>query len=145
MTGSKKARATSARLFSVQAVYQALQTNKEPIALVDEYVSHNMGMDLDEGEMVTPDQTLFKSILAGVSNRTAEISEILKKRLPTQDIELLLKSILFCAIYELLAHSDIDAPIIITDYLNVTHGFYGGSETKLVNGILDAIAKEIRL
>ncbi len=144
MSGSKKARSTSARLFSVQAVYQALQTEKSPISLVNEYLQHNVGMDLEDGEMVTPDESLFKSILSGVSNRSEELSDILKARLATPEIDSLLKAILLCGIYEILAHTDIDAPIIIADYLNVTHGFYAGSEAKLVNGILDAVAKNSR-
>jgi len=144
MSGSRKARSTSARLFAVQAVYQALQTNKSPASLIDEFLQHHVGMDLEDGEMVTPDESLFKSILAGVTNRSDEIGAILSARQASPDIENILKSILHCGIYELLGHADIDAPIIISDYLNVTHGFYGGSEPKLVNGILDAVAKEIR-
>ena len=144
MSGSRKARSTSARLFAVQAVYQALQTGKSPIALSDEYLTHNVGMDLEDGEMVTPDPNLFKSILAGVSNRKEEIAEVIKARVPNPDIENLLKAILQCGVYELMGHTDIDTPIIISDYINVAHGFYGGTEPKLVNGVLDAIAKEIR-
>ena len=144
MSGSKKARSTSARLFSVQAVYQALQNNQKPVDLIAEYLQHHIGMDLEDGEMVSPDQVLFKSILAGVTSRAEELSELLKARLPTQDIDLLLKSILLCGLYELIGHPDIDAPIIISDYINVTHGFYAGSEPKLVNGVLDAVAKENR-
>lgn len=145
MSGSRKARSTSARLFSVQAVYQALQTEKSPISLLNEYLDHNIGMDLEDGEMVTPDEVLFKSILSGVTNRSDELSIILTARLPSPEIDSLLKSILLCGVYEVIGHPDIDAPIIIADYLNVSHGFYAGSEPKLVNGILDAVAKEFRL
>ncbi len=144
MSGSKKARSTSARLFSVQAVYQSLQNNQRPIGLVEEYLQHNVGMDLEDGEMVTPDETLFKSIMAGVTTRSGDLETLLNARLPSPDIELLLKSILLCGIYEIVGHPDIDAPIIIADYINVAHGFYAGSEPKLVNGILDAVAKENR-
>jgi N utilization substance protein B len=60
------------------------------------------------------------------------------------DVEPLLTSILACGTYELLAHHETDAPIIISDYLHITHGFFAGPESKMVNGVLDAIAKEIR-
>ena len=43
-----------------------------------------------------------------------------------------------------LAHNDVDTPIIISDYLDITVGFFDGNEPKLVNGILDAISKELR-
>lgn len=144
MSGSRKARSTSARLFAVQAVYQAIQTEQRPINLVNEYLQHNIGMDLEDGEMVTPDENLFKSIISGVTNRSEDLGEILKGKLPSTEIDSLLKSILLCGVYEILGHTDIDAPIIISDYINVTHGFYAGSEPKLVNGVLDAVAKEKR-
>ena len=38
----------------------------------------------------------------------------------------------------------VDTGIIIHDYLNVTVGFYEGPEPKLVNGVLDKIAKTVR-
>jgi N utilization substance protein B len=43
-----------------------------------------------------------------------------------------------------LAHHDIDVPVIISDYLDITHAFYEGSESKLVNGVLDQISKAVR-
>ncbi len=144
MTGSKKARSTSARLFAVQAVYQSLQNGNEPIALLNEYLQHNIGMDLDEGEMITPDENLFKSILSGVSNRGEELGQLLKSKMHNSEPEPLLRAVLLCGAYELAGHTDIDAPIIIADYINVAHGFYEGPEPKLVNGVLDAVAKEIR-
>ena len=46
--------------------------------------------------------------------------------------------------FELLMHEDVDAPIIINEYLNITHAFYGGQEAKMVNGVLDSVAKVLR-
>ena len=70
--------------------------------------------------------------------------QLITPRLSNTSIEPLLSAILICGTYELLAHGEIDAPIIIADYLHVTHGFFEGSESKLVNGVLDALAKELR-
>ena len=58
--------------------------------------------------------------------------------------EALIYSILICGAAELLAHLDIDAPVIINEYLDVTHAFYDTGESKLVNGVLDAIAGKVR-
>jgi transcription antitermination protein NusB len=143
MSGSRKARATAARLFSVQAAYQAMQTGKRPAELIEEYLQHNVGMDLDEGEMVTPDQNLFKSILSGITIRADEIDALLAERLNgTPDN--LMKAILSCGCYELMAHSDIDGPIVIADYMHVANGFFAGAEPKLVNGVLDALLRQLR-
>lgn len=143
--GSLKARKTAARLFAVQAVYQSIQNKEAPSKLYDEYITHRVGMDLEEGQMVEPDQPLFRSLLSGVTDRWGDLQQIIKPRLKTaNEIEPLLTAILVCGAYELLAHTDIDAPIIISDYLDITSSFFEGSEGKLVNAILDAVAKELR-
>ena len=149
--GSLKARKTAARLFAVQAIYQAIQNKEAPSKLYDEYINHRVGMDLnddgqDNGQMVEPDQPLFRSLLSGVTERWGDLEQIIKPRLKvSHEIEPLLTSILICGAYELLAHQDIDSPIIISDYLNITSGFFEGSESKLVNAVLDALSKELRV
>ncbi len=143
--GSLKARKTSARLFAVQAIYQAIQNKEAPSKLYDEYINHRIGMDLEDGQMVEPDQPLFQSLLSGVTARWGDLEQMIKPRLKaSHEIEPLLTAILICGAYELLAHQDIDSPIIISDYLNITSSFFEGSEAKLVNGVLDALSKELR-
>lgn len=143
--GSLKARKTGARLFAVQAVYQAIQNKEAPSKLYDEYINHRIGMDLEDGKMVDPDQPLFRSILSGVTDRWGDLQQIIKPRLKvSNEVEPLLTAILVCGAYELLAHNEIDSPIIISDYLHITSGFFEGSETKLVNAVLDALSKELR-
>lgn len=144
--GSRKARATSGRLFAVQAVYQALQNKHAPKMLIEEYLNHRVGMDLDDGErMLQPDAELFSKIVGGVDERFDELKALVQANLKNPaPLENLLMAILLCGAHEILAHHDIDAPVIIADYLHVTHGFYEGSESKLINGVLDAIATEIR-
>lgn len=145
-TGSAKARNSAARLFAVQAVYQAMSLQKRPMHLIEEYLNHNVGIDLeqdgnDENQMVTPDQTLFKSIMAGVDGRREELETFIKPHLPNFDEkEMLLKSVLLCGAYELLAHTDLDRPLLISEYLHITKAFYDGAESKLVNAVLDKIA-----
>lgn len=145
--GSKKAQSSAARLFAVQAVYQSIQNQQSADILVDEYLKHNVDMDLEDGDvMVRPDGALFRRILEGVGQRREDLENLVKSNTkdPAKSIEPLLLSILLCGAAEILAHHDIDAPIIISDYVDVTHAFYEGSESKLVNGVLDAISKEIR-
>lgn len=63
---------------------------------------------------------------------------------PEKKMEPLLKSILLCGICELLEHQDIDSPIIINDYLNVTHAFYEQQQVNFVNGVLGKVASVLR-
>ena len=147
--GSLKARKTAARLFAVQAVYQAIQNKEPPSKLHDEFITYRIGMNLDDtiegGNMVAPDQPLFRDILAGVTERWGDLQQIIQPRLKVSNtVEPLLTAILVCGTYELMAHHDIDAPIIISDYINITGSFFEASEPKLVNAVLDALSKELR-
>lgn len=147
--GSIKARKTAARLFAVQAVYQAIQNKVAPSSLHDEFISYRIGMDLEGGgdndQMVAPDQPLFRSIISGVTERWGDLQQIISPRLKaSHEVEPLLTAILVCGSYELMAHHDIDAPIIISDYINITSSFFEASEPKLVNAVLDAVSKELR-
>ncbi|PCI56219.1 MAG: hypothetical protein COB36_05410 [Alphaproteobacteria bacterium] len=63
---------------------------------------------------------------------------------PEKELEPLLKSILLCGVCELLEHQDIDAPLVINDYLNVTHAFYEQQQVNFVNGVLGKIASVVR-
>lgn len=67
-----------------------------------------------------------------------------EKTKSSMEIEPLLRSVLLCGVSELLNHTEIDAPLIVNDYLNVTHEFYEKSQVSLVNGVLDAVAKAVR-
>ena len=46
--------------------------------------------------------------------------------------------------YELLARADVPAAAAINEYVDVAKAFFDDREAKFVNGILDAVAKEVR-
>ena len=153
-TGSKIARLSAARLAAVQAVYQMRAGEQSARDIVSEYRTHHLGQPVEGQAMVAPDTELFAHIVGGVESRMEDLRGIIDASLVVQDsskpthcldsTERLLGSILLCGSYELLAHHDIDAPLIIADYLDVTHAFYEGNEAKLVNAVLDRIRKAVR-
>ncbi len=87
---------------------------------------------------------MFADIVNGVEARRAEIEAILVK--PEQQVpaEPLLRSILLCGTWELLTQENTDTPLIIAEYLNVTHAFFDQGESRLVNGVLDRVKGEVR-
>lgn len=143
MGQSANAKAISARLSAVQALYQAVQNEQSMRMVLDEYLNHRSDMEIDGQKLVTPDGALLKKILYGVDERRAELEAIvdanLNKDAQDRTVEPLLKAILTCGAYELLV-KDVDAPIIINDYLNVAHSFYDRNEVALINGVLDSIS-----
>lgn len=146
--GSKKARATAARLAATQAVYQILANDQPAGAVISEYRLYRLGKPVDGIDMVTPDPDLFQDIVEGAYNRMNELEGMiefaLSKNGKKKPSEPLLMSILLCGAWELLANQDVDAPVILSDYLNVTHAFYEQGESKLVNAILDGVKIAVR-
>jgi len=143
---SQKIKNLTARLSAVQALYQASQ-NKQPLnALIEEYLEHRVSMEVDGEEVVQMDGALFKRIVEGVYARSAELEGVIVQNTKNQAarMESLLKSILLCGIFEIMAHDEVDSPILINDYLNISHSFYGDGEVSLVNGVLDTVAKSFR-
>lgn len=147
---SQNARNSAARLAAVQALYQ-LKGNDEPVPLlIEEYRQHRLGKALDDVQTVMPDSLLFERILKGVTQYGETVQEMLAAALNKDGqqrlvpSEPLLNAILSCGAYELMSHQDIDAPILIDDYLNVTHAFYDQGEHKLVNAVLDRVRNMTR-
>jgi N utilization substance protein B len=147
---SKTARARSARLVAVQTLYGVMHTGDSMKEAVADVMARSDKLEVDGERLVKPDGILFQKILFGVNERKSDLNEIVEANLNKGkegkggDVELLLKSILLCGTFELMAHHDIDTPIIINDYIDVAHGFYEQNQVKLVNGVLDSIAKLLR-
>lgn len=152
--GSKKSRLTAARLAAVQTVYQMQTGEHSALVAARDFLDHYSGMILDGEIMLEPDSELYSSIVRGVEGRGNELREIMMSNIinsahDVEDerkraVEPLLESIMLCGIFELMAHHDTDAPIIISDYLHVTHAFYEKKEAGLVNGVLDKISSALR-
>lgn len=145
--GSKKARRSAARLAAVQVLYQIQHQDLDPKSALQEYTTHRLGFKLD-GELYVPaDQEMLNNIVLGVSERRDDIQDMthaaLDGKAPEQ-IDKLLLNILYAGTFEILTHHDIDAGIIISDYMNVSDAFFEQSEKKLVNAILDRLNKKLR-
>ncbi len=143
---SPKASALSARLMAVQAVYQAMLNDQKFTEAGKEYLDHRISMEVEGEEMVEPDRKLVTQIVRGVEDRFEDLKSLLNHHLSAKSNtpESLIQAILVCGFYEILEHKEVDIPIIINDYLNVSHGFFGKGEAGLINGILDNAAKSLR-
>jgi len=145
--GSPKAKRTSARLAAAQILYQMRLNNQDAKSAVREYINHRSGFNIDGDVLVPADEELLTAIVMGVQDRWSDIDEMVAAALAAgkkTDVETLLECIMRAGAWELLANSGVDTGIIIHDYLNVTAAFYEGPEPKLVNAVLDKIAKSVR-
>jgi N utilization substance protein B len=98
--------------------------------------------------MLEPDSGWLDDLVRGVSGRLEEIDGLigpaLSGELSLERIEALIRAILRAGTYELAAKPEVPAEIIITEYLDVVHAFFDAKEARLVNGILDHLARKLR-
>lgn len=146
--GSQKARNTAARLVAVQCVYDMIITGHSATEALEAYRDHRMGEAVDGVEYVPADFELLAKIVRGVADRRTELVDMvqgaLDKRTGLAEPEALLRSTMLCGAYEMLAHNDIDAPLLIAEYHAVTEAFFEGAEVKLVHAVLDRLNKALR-
>ncbi|WP_298674273.1 transcription antitermination factor NusB [uncultured Sphingomonas sp.] len=141
-----KARA-AARLAAVQALYQH-EMEKTPLqTLLHEFHHHRLGATIEGDEYAEADILFFDDIVTGTTARLGEIDLLIEPRLQGWTLARLdkpMKAILRCGAYELLARRDVAVGTAISEYVDVAHAFYDKREAGFVNGLLDALAKEVR-
>jgi N utilization substance protein B len=142
-----KARA-AARLAAGQALYQHEMEAVSIPALLHEFHNHRLGATIEDVEYAEADIAFFDDIVTGVSERRDEIDRIIAGKLTadwTLDrLDKPMRQILRAGTYELMARKDVPVGAAISEYLDVTDAFYDRREKGFVNGILDAVAKEVR-
>ena len=55
-----------------------------------------------------------------------------------------LRALLLCAAYELAYTTDVDAAVIVKEYVDLAYAFFNKNEPKMVNALLDTIATAVR-
>lgn len=141
---SRKARLVAARLTAVQCVYEMAISSLSAREVYDHYVNDLMNKPVEGDNYVPADLTLLSAIINGVSGERDNLRDMALGALNGKKPEPLIQSILFCGLYELLHHNDMDVPVIINDYVNIAHGFYEKPEAGLINAVLDRQAKNLR-
>lgn len=156
--GSRRTQAGAARLAAVQTIYQMMASDCNARDATKIYLDRFAGMELDGETLAEPDRGLYTRIVSGVSERVDDLKALLEGHLtpsgttegtegedsPARRIDVLLRAILLCGLYEILARSETDLAVIVSEYLHVTRAFYDGKETSLVNAVLDAAGKTLR-
>lgn len=144
---------SAARLAAVQALYQQQMEGTALARLLNEFHQHRLGREVDdedhEGEVFADAEVdFFDDIVSGVDARHTEIDEILVARLADgwtlARLDKTMLQILRAGTYELLARADVPAASAINEYVDVAKAFFDDREAKFVNGILDAVGKEVR-
>lgn len=142
----------AARLAAVQALYQMDLTEAKLMSVVAEFENFRLGKSVDPDNDTAvyreADPNWFRAILSGVLGQQKVIDPIIQNNLPTDwplsRVETLLRSVLRAGSWELMAKKDVPAKVIINEYLDVTKAFFEDDEFKLVNSVLDRVARKHR-
>ncbi len=144
---TRKAR-SAARLAAVQALYQQQMEGTALAKLLDEFHQHRLGREIEDDQYADADADFFDDVVGGVAARREEIDGKIAARLASgwtiARMDKTMLQILRAGTYELLARPDVAVGTVIGEYLDVAKAFFDDREAKFVNGILDALAKEVR-
>jgi transcription antitermination protein NusB len=142
MSGNPEAR-HSARIAAVQALYQMELAGGGAEETLEEFAAYRFA-DFE----VVPDRDFFAAILRGVPQHQVEIDRSIAGALVAGwslgRIDSILRAVLRCGLFELVARRDIPARAVIDEYVAVARAFFGGEEPGFVNGVLDTLARRKR-
>ncbi|MEO8619017.1 MAG: transcription antitermination factor NusB [Sphingomicrobium sp.] len=139
---------SAARLAAVQALYQ-MEMEGTPLAkLLHEFHDHRLGATIEDATYAEAEQVFFDDIVTGADARGGEIDQKIAAKLADgwsmKRLDRPMRAILRAGTYELLARNDVPVASIINEYVDVADAFYDAKEKGFVNGLLDAIAKDVR-
>ncbi len=150
---ARSAARSAARLAAVQALYQMDMAKTDLNDIIEEFTAFRLqGRDADdEGqavELASADQTYFAELVRGAVRRQRDIDPLVDQQLATGwrlvRVDSTLRAIFRAAVYELMDRVDVPARVVINEYINVAHAFFSDDQPKVVNGLLDQVARELR-
>jgi N utilization substance protein B len=148
-TTAKRSRSRSAaRLAAVQALYQQ-EMEAIPVAqLLHQFHQHRLGATIEDAEYAEAEVDFFDDVVKGALARAEELDSAITEKLADgwslARLDKPMKAILRAGAYELAARPDVPTASVISEYLDVAKAFYDARETGFVNGLLDALSKELR-
>lgn len=156
---SEKIRKKSgARLAAVQAAYMAAFSGLSVDEIVEDFLKGEVGRFAIEEDGLTGehmveleeiDKPYFSALVRGVHNKKEELENSLRVYLKDASaydhMNATMQALLLCAIYELSFTTDVDTKVIIQEYVDLAYAFFMKNEPKMINALLDQIAKNVRL
>jgi transcription antitermination protein NusB len=145
---TKPAERSAARLAAVQALYQMDISGKGVVDALVEFEAFWMDREVEGITFQQAENGFFRDIISGVVREQRGIDLTVDAALtegwPLRRIEAVLRAILRAGTYELMFRKDVPARVVISEYVDVTHGFYGEDEPGLVNAVLDSVTRKVR-
>ena len=148
MNAARSSSRSAARLAAVQALYQQDMEGTPVPRLLKEFHDHRLGATIGDITYHAAETDFFDDLVTGANGRSDEIDALVGAKLAQgwtlERLDRPMRAILRAGAYELIARTDVPTASVISEYVDVAHAFYDKRESGFVNGILDAIAKEVR-
>lgn len=147
---------SGARLAAVQATYMIAYGQLSVDEVVKDFINGDVGRYVieDNGieeEMIAVseiDTNYFASLVRGVHEKKEFLEKSLNSYLTEgrslERMDGTLQALLLCAVYELSNTLEVDVKVLIQEYVDLAYAFFIKNEPKMVNALLDQIAKQIR-
>ncbi len=137
-----------ARLAAVQALYQMELGGTQLSDIVAEYQTFRLGKELDGEQYRDADAGWFRDLMHGVVAEQREIDPrvhtALARDWPLKRIDSILRATLRAGVFELIRRKDVPARVVISEYVEVAKAFFSEDEPRMVNAVLDRIARDLR-
>ena len=148
LAGASELARSQARLAAVQALYQMDLAATDLNELIAEFAVHRFGAGAEDRTVADADLELFSEIVRGVVERQREIDPPLDAQLAAgwrlNRIDSIIRATLRSAMFELIARPSVPARAVINEYVEVAKAFFEGDEPKVVNAVLDKVARKVR-
>jgi|GEM_PF-41532 N utilization substance protein B len=141
---------TGARVAAVQALYQSEYNNEAAESVIQQFLRHRLAAEgaYEDGQVPEADVRLFSEVVRRAAQHGEALDTLITAHLdadwPLAKLDPVLRALLRAAAAELHAGKDPPAKVVINEYLDVAHGFFGGEEPRFANGVLNALARALR-
>jgi N utilization substance protein B len=139
---------TAARIAAVQALYQMDLAGTDLNDVIAEFLNERLSGDNRDEMLASADRVFFADILRAVVRRQREIDPMIDEQLAVGwrlvRVDSILRAILRGGVAELVDRYDVPARVAISEYVNVARVFFDEDEPRVVNGILDKLARRLR-
>ncbi len=144
---------TAARVAAVQALFQSEQGGETAETIIDQFIRHRLGRlpdgdGFDEGRVPDADVRLFGRVVRDAVAQQDRIDLLVVSSLPADwpfaRLDPVMRAILRAGGAELATADGPPPRVVINEYLDVAHGFFTGDEPRMVNGVLDSLARSLR-
>ena len=151
---------SAARLAAVQATYMIEFGQLSVDEVIKDFINGEVGRYVidDEStefeqkeelvEVEQMDTSYFAELTRGVHKEKEQLerslAHYLREGWSFDRFDGTLRALLFCDAYELVHTTDVDAAVIVKEYVDLAYSFFAKNEPKMVNALLGQLVKEIR-